>query len=369
MKSLKTPVLLSALLALAPGALSQCFPDTLTYSSTQSLTSTVQFTSCEGAADGPRVFPIDLTSYDWWYFDTVSDDGTQALTIIFFTSSFLGFPNTPALEDILNVAIAATFPNGTQVSSTALATSVTVNTVGNGASGNWTGSGCSFTGTPDLSQYAITIDNATLGISGTVDFISRGPGHYPCSPLVAGANEQIMPHVGWANVLPAADASVHMNFGGTPMVFQGNGYHDKNWGDIPFTSAVNSWYWGHGAFGEYHMVWYDALDTTGSETVSGYVLKDGKVVGSTCALGTAGLQVRPVGTPYPPTILTPDPNQFTIVMQLNNGDILNATVTGYNKQVDSSTYSRWFGDISATINGVESCGSGSALWEQFKLVL
>ncbi|EXJ70681.1 hydroxyneurosporene synthase (CrtC) [Cladophialophora psammophila CBS 110553] len=367
MRSLKTPVLLSALLALAPGALSQCFNDTLTYSSTQSLTSTVQFTSCDEAADGPRVFPIDLTSYDWWYFDTVSDDGTQALTIIFFASSFLGFSNTASIEDILNVAIAATFPNGTQVSQTALATAVTVNTIGNGASGDWTGSGCSFTGTPDLSQYAITINNPSLGISGTVDFVSRGPGHYPCSPLVGGADEQIMPHVGWANVLPAADATVHMNFGGSPMNFQGNGYHDKNWGDIPFVSAVQSWYWGHGTFGDYHMVWYDALDSTGSETVSGYLLKDGQVVGSTCALGSAGLQVRPVGTPYPPTLLTPNPTQFTIVMKLDNGEILNATVTPYNTQVDSPTYSRWFGNIAVSLNGVES--SGSALWEQFKLVL
>ncbi|OAP64514.1 hypothetical protein AYL99_00486 [Fonsecaea erecta] len=366
MKSLKPSVLLPALLALAPGALSQCFPNPLTYSSTQTLTSTVQFTSC-GAADGPKVFPIDLTSYDWWYFDTVSDDGTQALTIIFFTASVLGFPNTEAIEDILNVAIQATFPNGTQVGSTAFATSVTVETIGNGAVGNWSGSGCSFTGTPDLSQYAITIDNPSLGISGTVDFISRGPGHYPCSPLVEGANELIMPNVGWVNVLPAADASVHMNFGGTPMIFNGNGYHDKNWGAIPFTSAVNSWYWGHGTFGDYHMVWYDALDTSNSETVSGYVLKNGQVVGSTCALGTAGLQVRPVGTPYPPTILSPDPNQFTIVMKLHNGETLTATVTGNQKQVDSPSYSRWFGEISANINGVQS--SGSALWEQFKLVL
>lgn len=57
--------------------------------------------------------------------------------------------------------------------------------------------------------------------------MKRGPGHYPCSPLVSGANELLMPHVGWANVMPAADATVSLKFDGRQLNFEGNGYHDK----------------------------------------------------------------------------------------------------------------------------------------------
>jgi hypothetical protein len=175
MKSPKASALLAALWAMAPsGVLSQCFPDTITYSTTQSLTSHVQYTSCDHAADGPKVWPIDLVSYDWWYFDAVSDDGKEAVTIVFFASSALGFIDTTSVESILNVAITGTFANGTTTGDSALATSATVTSAGNGngASGNWTGSGCSFTGAADLSSYSIAIDSPSVGISGTVDFVS-----------------------------------------------------------------------------------------------------------------------------------------------------------------------------------------------------
>lgn len=104
------------------------------------------------------------------------------------------------------------------------------------------------------------------------------------------------------------------------------------------------------------------IDANGNEKVGGYVLKDGNVVGSTC---TTGLKVRPVGTPYPPTLLTPNPTQLTINMTLNDGSILSAMVTKKATQIDVGLYTRWIGDIKGTAGGVTS--SGSAVWEQFKV--
>lgn len=106
------------------------------------------------------------------------------------------------------------------------------------------------------------------------------------------------------------------------------------------------------------------IDPNGNEKVGGYVLHDGQVVGSTC---TTGLQVRPVGTQYPPTLLTPNPTQLTINMTLNDGSTLNATVTTKATQIDVGLYARWIGSIQGTVNGVTS--SGSALWEQFKVTV
>lgn len=55
----------------------------------------------------------------------------------------------------------------------------------------------------------------------------RGPGHYYCGPLEAGLDEQVLSNIGWANVMPAADAVVDLTLSGQPLKFNGNGYHDK----------------------------------------------------------------------------------------------------------------------------------------------
>lgn len=159
----------AAFAALAGTALAQCFDNSLTFSPLlYPGPSEVQFTSCGTGADGPRVNPINATTFDWWYFDAVSDDGSQALTVIFFTSSFIGFSfDLSSVIDPLNVAISATFENGTTSSFSVEATSVEVTTVGNGASGRWVNSGIGFAGAPDLSTYNVTLSNDILGLHGT----------------------------------------------------------------------------------------------------------------------------------------------------------------------------------------------------------
>lgn len=156
---------------LACSAFSQCFPDSVTLTpALYAGPSQVQLTSCASGADGPRVFPINATTFDWWYFDAVSSDGTQALTVIFFTSSYIGFSfDLASAIDPLNVYVFANTGSGLPVSFPVAATSVTIDTVGNGASGTWTGSGISFQGSPDLSTYTLTFDKTllNLGIEGS----------------------------------------------------------------------------------------------------------------------------------------------------------------------------------------------------------
>jgi len=40
-------------------------------------------------------------------------------------------------------------------------------------------------------------------------------------------DEQLMPNIGWVNVMPAADATVDISFGERKLQFKGHGYHDK----------------------------------------------------------------------------------------------------------------------------------------------
>lgn len=161
----------SVLLALAPSVLAQCYGNKITFSPIlYDGPSHVQLTSCPSQADGPRVFPINATTFDWWYFDAVSQDGTQALTVIFFTSSFVGFSfDVASVIDPLNIWIFSNFGDGIPaVNLPVAATSVTILTDENGASGNWTGSGISFVGTPDLNTYKINFDSPIAGLSGSM---------------------------------------------------------------------------------------------------------------------------------------------------------------------------------------------------------
>lgn len=183
------------LLALAHGGFAQCFPDSITFTpALYAGPSQVQFTSCASGADGPRVYPINATTFDWWYFDAVSDDGTQALTVIFFTSSFIGFSFDLANAiDPLNVYVFANTGSGSPVSFPVVATSVTLDTVGNGATGTWTGSGISFQGSPDLSTYTLTFEKTALNsdIEGTftlntVSFLALHPS--PALEVLQGVN-------------------------------------------------------------------------------------------------------------------------------------------------------------------------------------
>lgn len=187
----------------------------------------------------------------------------------------------------------------------------------------------------------------------------------------------IIPNVGWVNVLPAGTGKVDVIVKGKPLSFTGPAYHDKvsqlhtlhpntgidvscqNWGDIPFSSATSSWYWGHAHLGPYYLVWFDAIDKAGTEHVSGYVVSNKEAVGATCD----NLKVRPIDSAYPPTLLSHSPKQFSITMLLDDGRNLTAIVTAERTQINVGTYTRWIGGIEGTVGGVEY--EGSALWEQF----
>jgi hypothetical protein len=137
----------------------------------------------------------------------------------------------------------------------------------------------------------------------------------------------------------------------------------QNWGDRPFSSAVNSWYWGHAKLGPYYLVFFDALTTENVESVSGYVIdsRTGEPAGTTCS----ELVVRPIDAPYPPGLLKPNPESYSIYMDMGDGAELNATVTRGATQIDVGAYARWIGGVEGTVGGEEY--EGSALWEQFKL--
>jgi hypothetical protein len=122
--------------------------------------------------DGPKLDFVNGTSFDWWYFDAVSSDGSYQLTVTFYTTvaTTLGFATGFGTTNF--VTFTAMYPNGTEYQQFGFAGPVVISDGLFGIEGNWTGTGFTFSGTADLSYYRIDIDSPALGIKGCMVFDS-----------------------------------------------------------------------------------------------------------------------------------------------------------------------------------------------------
>ncbi|KAJ7461326.1 hypothetical protein B0H11DRAFT_1736097 [Mycena galericulata] len=369
---MKPIFLLAVLLALfssAHGTIYQIPP------SIQNGSSTAQFTSSAFGIDAPKVSPINASSFDWWYFDVVSKEPTSALAsvvVTFFTSSAAAFPLLSSSDSPLSAYIWVTFPNGTLWSGIANGEeNATVTSDSDYTTGVWHGTGFSWVGSK--AGYVVTIDAPEVGVTGTISFPAVAPAHYPCGPAIAGQNMEVGPQMGWANAVPDAASVVDLSINGVKLVFEGVGYHDKNWSPRPFITSLASWYWGHGHIGPYSLVWFDLLDTSGTEHVSAFLSENGRIIFASCAPGS--ISVRPTGpgrvnATYPPVLSTPDPEGYRIVLSLPRVDggheatlDIDVSVTFHIVRANPE-YARLIGNLS-TSSGL----TGVALFEQFKVTV
>jgi len=176
-----------------------------------------------------------------------------------------------------------------------------------------------------------------------------------------------VPNVFWANAIPAADVDVKITIGDTMVQFSnGVGYHDKNWGDAPFVSAVSSWYWGHASFDAYSVVWFDAIDASGVEHVSGYVVKDGEVLASSC--GEGAVSVRPWGenSTYPPVAGGGTPQGLLATFDLGCQGQLLVNMTIGQSSIANDNYLRAIATVEGTLNDGPTY-KGRSMLEQFSL--
>jgi len=138
------------------------------------LASIAQYVSKHNGLDAPHVTPINESAYDWWYFDTYSNDLKYSVVVVFFNAPATGFALSGApANDITEAYLFVSVPGQPfLIQQNISATEATVDYAGNGASGDWKGSGFSFTGEPDMSEYTISIDYPELAYKGTLSFKS-----------------------------------------------------------------------------------------------------------------------------------------------------------------------------------------------------
>jgi hypothetical protein len=120
------------------------------------------------AFDGPKLSGINLTSFDWWYFDAVSENGDSEVTVTFFNNDATALGFGQSIGTVNFVYVVAKFANGTIFERLVPATIATITTLGDGASGAWNGTGASFVGAPDLSSYVVTLQDSAGDTSGTL---------------------------------------------------------------------------------------------------------------------------------------------------------------------------------------------------------
>ncbi|KAI9729151.1 MAG: hypothetical protein M1834_007058 [Cirrosporium novae-zelandiae] len=327
-------------------------------------TSVAQFISSASGFNSPKVHPVNSTSFDWWYFDAVSEDQQYSIVVIFFISSYRAFPFISGSTILPTIITISSSEDDLLTGAEAFAEEATIVTTGDGATGLWKDTGFSFAGTEDMSSYTISV-NAS-GIQGTFTMDTISPPHYPCA--LAGANESmlLMPHIGWANSIPDSIGKVDFNVNGTDVNFTGVGYHDKNWADKPMNDTVASWYWGHGRLGPYTVVWFDALSlNNAAEYASGYVTQNSSVLTNGCLAAS----VRPLGsnTSYPPTASNDLPTGFNVSISLDSGDTLVFQVELVSVIAGGTgIYSRWVAALTGgLVGGSGESWNGTAVTEQF----
>ncbi|KZT50380.1 hypothetical protein CALCODRAFT_444714 [Calocera cornea HHB12733] len=323
--------------------------------------STVQYTVGASGFDGPKIDFFNATSAQWWYFDAVSSDLTQSIVITFLGNA-PGATGTPVGTVPFNfIEINLQLPDGSLAALSAAAQTITMTTVADGSSAVFNGAGYSWSGAPDLSNILIKINDTLNGLSGSIQLNSNAPHHASCGPATTGASLLVSPHLGWANSIPDALASVSLNYHGQQLSYQGRGYHDSNWGDRAFSADLGNWYWGHARFGSYSLVWFDMMDITGVEHQTGYLAQNGVVVANSC--GT--MPVRPTGanSAYPP-IPGLLPTGFQIIYNMGSAGVLEVNVTNHEAIVSyPGVYTRWVGNVAGGIRG-QATYTGVALYEE-----
>src|SRR5271170_966473 len=151
------------------------------------------FTTPLSNFDGPQILNGNATSFDWWYFDAVSADGTSAVTIVFYRTGVAGI-DIPL--DYVEITLVQ--PNGSTFTDSFAANSSNVTACGYGATGTWNAAGASFEGTSDLRSFTVNLDNNI--VKGSMTIVSTTPGHYPGgAPPGSNVSALAAPEIFWTN--------------------------------------------------------------------------------------------------------------------------------------------------------------------------
>ncbi|KAH8809378.1 hypothetical protein F5884DRAFT_753863 [Xylogone sp. PMI_703] len=248
-------------------------------------------------------------SFDWWWLDIIGDevDGVVPSVEAILYNGFI-FSRAPT-DPSFRVDVTGTLPNGTQFFISTPANLSTIVDSPLSETGQWKSSSgdtiakfTSTTGPPRTFEFQIS--SPETGISGTITMIGDDtPPHNGCGANTDGsrylssavpsgiqlsnAQQELFENLGWVVAMPGTrTATVNLNINGENVTWSGHGYHDKNWGTKPIDQYINTWLFGLGTCGPFHLGIVEAQpigSPRSDDFVSGYIAFGSEVLQSKCA--------------------------------------------------------------------------------------
>ncbi|MEA4944423.1 MAG: lipocalin-like domain-containing protein [Propionicimonas sp.] len=185
--------------------------------------------------------------WEWWYFDTMLDDGASVVVQFFTKSGASSFLN----GDHPRVWIKVTEPDGTVYDEKVSP---------NPKDSHYGGGRCdvrigkhTFRG--DLQEYDIHVER-TNGVGADLHLSSRSKPFRPGSSYF-GFGDDDEDYFTWLCVVPKGEVTGTVTTGGVTREVHGTGYHDHQWGNSNFQLLFNHWTWARQAYDDYSILVFD----------------------------------------------------------------------------------------------------------------
>ena len=301
-------------------------------------------------------------AYEWWYFDALSDDGRHALTCIWF----LGNPFSPYYRRAASGRVADPFRHNAlffalyrdgRLHAYHFTRFPTAQVAAHEALPLELRFGDNrLATTPGAWRLTLSDENANRRqLEAALTFAAPSPMTALPESFSLETDHFWLPAAPFCRVTGRVLLREAHNPGAEEIAFSGTGYHDHNWGRLPFAAEIRDWYWARAALGgERAAILYHVRPRHGAEAVSHFLLFE------------RGCLVR--HDPAPQVRLSrPAVNAFGTVyatrMEVVSGEW--AARFGFGTRLDSAPfYVRTL--CAATLNGKDGSATGQGIGEYLR---
>ncbi|KAL4757245.1 uncharacterized protein BDW70DRAFT_163722 [Aspergillus foveolatus] len=331
--------------------------------------------------DSPKLSHSNASTFDWWHFDAIALENTNASVAITFSNGGpAGFPlsypptnnslpgnGTGAAEAHLQeeqedhalwAHLWITFPDGRQFHHSQRADSARLHGSGDSSVAIWHGVG-GWMGSEEGYEVEIGMQQPEkkVNVTGRISMERITPPHSLCSDAANFSTNLALGNqgLGWVGILPDAIAHVDVSVNGEKLMFEGYGYHDKIWSSKPFTSSTKSLTRGRAHLGLYSLLWLSYTPSnSNAQIVSSFLSRDGTTVSAGCEAGSVRINPGTEQTEGGPV------SGFQIAFPGAQVSV----ATDMEESESNGGHVRWVGRARGMLEGNEE--EGGAIFERFE---
>lgn len=187
-------------------------------------------------------------NWEWWYFDSILDDGTKVV-IQFFTKA--GMRRIQKDGDQPSVTLKITRPDGKQYERDLLQKATNCH-YGNDNCDVHLGNN-SFVG--DLKTYQIHVEQ-DKGVGADLTLVSQAKPYRPGTAYFDFGNDE---YYTWLCAVPKGEVTGTITVDGKTISVHGSGYHDHQWSNRFYLTEWNNWLWARQSFDDYSVLLFDFI--------------------------------------------------------------------------------------------------------------